>query len=195
DEIFDMASRGEISSEMLMDAIAKNIGGAAKIMGEKSFTAALANMWAAVGRLGASFLDAGEDGQGFFSQLKPLIGDFTKAIDGIGDAAELWSIRLRRVFAELVEKFKGIKDSYDKLPDSVQSIISKFLLFGSVVAVAIGPVLTGLGILGGTISKISFGIGELLKFLAPLTKGLGLAGGTAGTGAAKVGLLTKAFRL
>src|SRR5699024_736662 len=187
------ASRGEISSEMLMDAIEKNIGGAAKIMGEKSFTAALANMWAAVGRLGASFLDAGEDGQGFFSQLKPLIGDFTKAIDGMGDTAELWGIRFGRVFAELIEKFKAIKDSYDKLPDSVQSIINKFLLFGSVVAVAIGPVLTGLGILGGTISKISFGIGELLKFLSPLTKGLSLAGGAAGTGATKVSLLSRAF--
>src|SRR5699024_8484833 len=103
--------------EMLMDAIEKNIGGAAKIMGEKSFTAALANMWAAVGRLGASFLDAGGKGGGFFSQLKPLIGDFTQAIDGMGDTSELWGIRFGRVFAELNEKFKVIKDSYDKFPD------------------------------------------------------------------------------
>ncbi|WMX57489.1 tape measure protein [Peribacillus sp. R9-11] len=48
--VFKMASDGEISSEMLMNAIEKNIGGAAGKMGEESFTAGIANMWAAVGR-------------------------------------------------------------------------------------------------------------------------------------------------
>src|SRR5699024_4446164 len=88
EEVRDMASDGEISSKMFLNAIDKNIGGAAKKIGEKSFTAALANMWAAVGRLGASFLDAGNKGGGLFSKLKPLINEFTDQLDNMGGYAE-----------------------------------------------------------------------------------------------------------
>src|SRR5690606_39955713 len=54
DAIFDMASKGEISTDMLLNAIEKNIGGAAKIMGEESFSAAIANIWADIARIGRS---------------------------------------------------------------------------------------------------------------------------------------------
>src|SRR5699024_6801249 len=39
EEVTEMASKGEISSKMLQNAIKNNIGGAAKEMGQKSFTA------------------------------------------------------------------------------------------------------------------------------------------------------------
>ncbi|MGY3718860.1 tape measure protein, partial [Sutcliffiella cohnii] len=112
DAVFDMASKGEISSEMLMKAIEKNIGGAAQKMGEESFTAGVANMWAAVGRLGASFLDAGGKGGGFFSQLKPLIGDFTKRIDTMGDFAEKAGVKFGEFFTGFIDKAKSVKAMY-----------------------------------------------------------------------------------
>src|SRR5690625_3841326 len=65
----DMASEGEVSSEMFLKAIEDNIGGAAKTMGEESFTAGIANIGAALSRLGANFLDAGGEGKGFFSAI------------------------------------------------------------------------------------------------------------------------------
>src|SRR5690606_29480601 len=54
--IRDMASKGQISAEMFRQAIDKNIGGAAKTIGEKSFAAALRNIGADIARIGANFL-------------------------------------------------------------------------------------------------------------------------------------------
>ena len=79
-EVKEMASEGQISSQMFLDAIEKNIGGAAKIMGESSFTAAISNIGASISRIGANFLDAGGKGGGFFSTLKPMLTDFNNFI-------------------------------------------------------------------------------------------------------------------
>lgn len=167
DAVFDMASDGQISSEMLMNAIEKNIGGAAKKMGETSFTAGLANMWAAVGRIGASFLDAGGKGGGFFSQLKPLIADFTGSLDTMGGMAEKAGVKFGEMFASFIEKAKAVKSAYDKLSPSVQSIIDKVAIVGSIITVALGPVLVGLSMFGKFVASVSDGIGKLLRFLAP----------------------------
>src|SRR5699024_7756045 len=44
EEVTELASKGEISSEDFLNAVENGFGGAAKIMGENSITAALANM-------------------------------------------------------------------------------------------------------------------------------------------------------
>lgn len=87
-EVSKMASEGQISSELFFSAIDKNVGGAAGVMGQTSFVGAWDNLWAAVSRVGAAFLDAGGEGGGFFSQLKPLLGDATSMLDAITPKAE-----------------------------------------------------------------------------------------------------------
>lgn len=196
----EMASKGMISSEMLMNAIEKNIGGAAKKMGEESFTAGIANAWAAVGRLGASFLDAGGKGGGFFSQLKPLIAEFTGRIDTMGEYAEKAGVKFGEMFTGFIDKVKSVKSWFDNLSPSMQDVIKKGALIGTVVTVGIGPALVGLSMFGGMIANISTGLGGFLKLLAPLTAGLGgagkaagAAGAAAGTAGKSVGLLGRAF--
>lgn len=81
DEIVKMASQGQISSQMLREAIDENIGGAAKTMGQLSITAAWANLKAAIGRVGAAFLGAGDDARGAFDVIKTGINDVTKVVD------------------------------------------------------------------------------------------------------------------
>ncbi|MFD4928408.1 tape measure protein [Peribacillus butanolivorans] len=166
DAVFDMASKGEISSEVLMNAIEKNIGGAAKKMGVESFTAGIANMWAAVGRLGASFLDAGGKGGGFFSTLKPMIADFTNRIDSMGAFSEKSGVKLGEMFTGFIEKVKSVKATYDSLSPSVQNIIKKVAIAGTAITVGLGPVLMGLGMFGGFIAKISTGLGVLFTTIA-----------------------------
>ncbi|MFI8495297.1 tape measure protein [Peribacillus butanolivorans] len=166
DAVFDMSSKGEISSEMLMNAIEKNIGGAAKKMGETSFIAGIANMWAAVGRIGASFLDAGGKGGGFFSTLKPMIADFTNRIDSMGAFAEKAGVKLGEMFTGFIEKVKSVKATYGSLSPSVQNIIKKVAIAGTAITVGLGPVLTGLGMFGGFIAKISTGLGVLFTTIA-----------------------------
>src|SRR5699024_8824227 len=102
EEVTEMASKGEISSKMLQNAIKNNIGGAAKEMGQKSFTAALANMWAALARVGAAFLDAGGKGGGFFSKLKPLMNNLTDTFDNMGPQAEQWGVALGNAFGKVI---------------------------------------------------------------------------------------------
>src|SRR5699024_1603049 len=108
DAVLDMAAKGGISAERMRKCIENNIGCSWKISGERSFTAALSNVWAAVGRIGAAFLDGGEEGKGFFSQLKPLMVDFTETIDGMGDKAEQYGVKFGEVFTRIVDKVKGV---------------------------------------------------------------------------------------
>lgn len=167
--VFDLAKKGKVSSEMLMSAIENNIGGAAKTMGEESFTAGMANMWSAVGRLGASFLDAGGKGGGFFSQLKPLISDMTGRIDDLGGIAEKAGVKFGEYFTTAMEKVKSAKTAFDELSPSMQELIKKGALFGTAFLVGIGPVLM---VVGSLVTKISPAI-ELIKKLSGVVKGVG----------------------
>lgn len=123
DAVSEMASSGEISSELFLKAIESNIGGAAQIMGEKSFTAGLANMWCAVGRLGASFLDAGGEGGGFFSKMKPLISDFTGDIDGMAKYAEEMGVKFGAAFSNVVDKTRAAVNWFKNLDSEKKKLV------------------------------------------------------------------------
>ncbi|MBO3062715.1 peptidoglycan DD-metalloendopeptidase family protein [Mammaliicoccus fleurettii] len=166
DEVFKMASDGEISSKIFLNAIETNIGGAAKKMGQKSFTAAMANMWSAVGRLGASFLDAGGKGGGFFSKMKPLMLDLTNSIDGMEGAAAKWGETLGQVLDKIVNGIKGIVNWYNSLDKNTQKLIASIMKWSTLILVGLGPVLTIFGKLTGIIATIFGPFGKFLKFFA-----------------------------
>ncbi|MCJ1783084.1 peptidoglycan DD-metalloendopeptidase family protein [Mammaliicoccus sciuri] len=166
DEVFKMASDGEISSKMFLNAIETNIGGAAKKMGQKSFTASLANMWAAVGRLGASFLDAGGKGGGFFSKMKPLMNDLTTAIDGMEGSATKWGETLGQVLDKVVNGIKGIVNWYNSLDKSTQKLIASIMQWSTLILVGLGPVLMIFSKLTGIIGAIFGPFGKFLQFFA-----------------------------
>ncbi|MCJ0953577.1 tape measure protein [Mammaliicoccus sciuri] len=166
DEVFEMARDGEVSSEMFLNAIETNIGGAAKKMGQKSFTASLANMWAAVGRLGASFLDAGGKGGGFFSKMKPLMNDLTTAIDGMEGSAVKWGETLGQVLDKIVNGVKGIVNWYNSLDKNTQKLIASIMQWSTLILVGLGPVLMIFSKLTGIIGAIFGPFGKFLKFFA-----------------------------
>ena len=150
-EVKKLASDGQISSEMLFNAIEKNVGGAAKIIGENSFTAALANIGASISRIGANFLDAGGKGGGFFSQLKPLMADFNESLGTLeGKAAEMGE-KFGAAFGEVVAKVQALKDKFDALSPTAQSALLKTAAAGTIFAVGIGPALS---VVGGGIEKV-----------------------------------------
>lgn len=166
DEVFEMARDGEVSSEMFLNAIETNIGGAAKKMGQKSFTASLANMWAAVGRLGASFLDAGGKGGGFFSKMKPLMNDLTTAIDGMEGSAAKWGETLGQVLDKVVNGIKGIVNWYNSLDKNTQKLIASIMQWSTLILIGLGPVLMIFSKLTGIIGAIFGPFGKFLKFFA-----------------------------
>src|SRR5699024_5890029 len=107
--------------------------------------------------------------------------------------AQEWAAKtgetLGNAFCSLVDKIKGVIHWYKDLTDGQK----KFILGIGGFIFAIGPLLTGLGLLGGFIAKISRGLGVLLMYLAPvLTHLKGVDTAAAGAGKS-VGLLSRAF--
>lgn len=151
-----LAEDGEISSKMFLDAIETNIGGAAKIMGESSFNASIANIGASISRIGANFLDAGESGGGFFSQVKPLLVEFKEELGVVEDKAADLGEKFGAAFSNIVEKVKELKTQFSGLSPEIQ----KASAVGAIFAVGLGPGLEILGHSMETISSVSGGVGK-----------------------------------
>jgi len=141
DAISDMASKGEISTDVFLKAIEKNIGGAAKIIGEESFMAAVKNVGADIARIGAAFLDAGGEGGGFFSKLKPMITDLRERLDKLEGSAAKAGEKFGQAFENAVEKVKELKRQYDDLDPRLQDMIKRFAIIAPIIAIAAGPIL------------------------------------------------------
>lgn len=177
-EVKQLASDGQISAQMLYNAIEKNIGGAAQVIGETSFTAALDNIGASISRIGANFLDAGGEGGGFFSQLKPLMADFSDQLAVLEEKASELGVKFGAAFANVVQKAQELKARFDSLPESVQSLIVKAAGIGAAIAVGIGPALkivgtmmTGFGAVAKVIAAIISPIGLVVTAVAGLAAG------------------------
>lgn len=167
-EVKGLASDGKISSEMLFNAIQKNIGGAAKTIGEESFTAALANIGASIGRIGANFLDAGSSGGGFFSQMKPLLTEFNEKLGTVEEKAADLGAKFGEAFANAVNCIRDLKAKFDELPQSVQKAITTTAGIGGAVAVGIGPAMKVIGGVSSLFGEVMFSVSDLAGKLASL---------------------------
>lgn len=155
-EVKDLASSGEVSSEMFLNAIEKNIGGAAQIMGENSFKASIANIGASIGRIGANFLDAGGKGGGFFSTLKPLLAEFNNSMGGLEEKASEFGVKFGQAFQKVIDKALELKSKFDALDPKMQSMVLKSAAMWAGVLVGAGPVLKVFGTFATGLSKAMF---------------------------------------
>lgn len=165
-EVKKFASEGKVSSQMFLSAIEKNIGGAAAIMGENSFKASIANIWASVGRIGANFLDAGGKGGGFFSTLKPMLADFNKRMGTLEDTAADLGVKFGESFQSVIAFVNKLMDRWDKLSPSMQghilAIVGKFAL----LLVTLGPILKVVGSLTSGVGNFLKGLGHTMDFFS-----------------------------
>ncbi|MEI5991446.1 hypothetical protein A5881_002981 [Enterococcus termitis] len=166
-DIKDMASSGEISSEMFMNAIEKNIGGAAQIMGQNSFKSTIANIGASIGRIGANFLDAGGKGGGFFSTLKPMLADFNTKLGSVEVIAGDLGVKFGESFQKVITTVQDLKAKFDSLSPAMQDLILKSAGMGAAFAVGIGPALKIIG-------PLVTGFGSLIKVLSLVLTPVGL---------------------
>ena len=124
DEIFKMASKGQISSEMLQNAIEKNIGGAAKKIGSKTIQGAIANFGASLSRVGANFLGSADDANSFAGKVLPILNSAMDKMGGVEELAKRWGAVAGEVFGAVVQYFKDGKVNTDKLSGSAKSLFS-----------------------------------------------------------------------
>lgn len=183
DAVRDMASNGQISSEMFLSAVEKNIGGAAKIMGETSFSATLANIGASLSRIGANFLDAGGTGGGFFSQMKPLLVDFNKWLGNAETKAADMGVKFGASFAGIVEHLKQMDPG--KL-EALAKAMGAIALAGPVL-LPVGKGIEGIGKSIDALSQAQDKIGPLLENLGKLQKIGGKFSGKAFDGVRNLG--------
>ena len=109
EKIFEMQKAGEISTDLFLRAVEKNIGGAAKIMGEKSFSGAIKNIGASISRIGQGFLDGAGQGTGFFSQLKPLLVDFHNWLGSLEDKAQVLGESVGKAIQPWIKKIQELR--------------------------------------------------------------------------------------
>ena len=128
-----LAADGQISSAMLEAAIQKNIGGAAKTMGE-SFSGSVANAQAALGRLGEAFLKP------VFNQAPGGISSITEALDGM----TAW---INNNQGTIVSFWAAIGQAAVSTAQAVMQAVGE-------MGVAFGQLVGGIGNLEGSLLKI-----------------------------------------
>jgi tape measure domain-containing protein len=128
-----LAADGQISSAMLEAAIEKNIGGAAKTMGE-SFSGSVANAQAALGRLGEAFLKP------VFNQAPGGISSITEALDGM----TTW---INNNQGTIVSFWAAIGQAAVSTAQAVMQAVGE-------MTVAFGQLVGGIGNLEGSLLKI-----------------------------------------
>src|SRR5690606_30566390 len=97
EEASKMASAGKVDFETFQRAMEKGLGGAAQESG-KTFAGAMANMKAALGRLGASFLG------GVFDKMPGVFSGITGYLDKLGPAAEVAGEAFSDILSEGFDK-------------------------------------------------------------------------------------------
>lgn len=166
EEVSELASKGQIGFATFEEAMRTAFGGAALASGE-SMRGTIENTWAAVSRVGAAFLDAGGSGEGFFTRLKPILGELTQDIDGMQDAAAEWGSAFADAFAGAVKVVRGLVNAFNDLsPTQKQQVVQ---LAG--IAVAAGPVLKITSKLTGGAAALAGGWTKLKGVQTSLERG------------------------
>lgn len=196
----DMVSKGKVDFKNFEEAMQQGLGGAAKASG-KTFTGAMANLKASLGRIGAGLLS------GIFPKLAPAISKVTVAMAPLEDAAAKvgakigtllvpvinvlvgWAVRASAGIGRFVDSFDSGTKPIDRAKASLGGFGTVIAKFGSILkawAKAAGPTfhqfLTELPSIAGGVGKglIDFWHALLpgLKAIGPAAAGLGTILGT-----------------
>lgn len=171
DQVAEMAKDGEINLELFRKAVEKNVGGAALQLGNATLTGALANVGAAISRVGANFLGAADDANSFAGKLLPVL---IKAQDKLGileDKAKEWGGVFGEIFQKVIDYFSGVKDGMDEMPTAGAESIGKLSETAQKAWNVIEPILDAIKSVieyfksgqTGALDSLAAGAGELAK--------------------------------
>lgn len=129
DEVFKMASKGQISFKQFQTAMTDASGTVADEMG-KTTTGALSNLWAALSRFGAGIL------QGVFPHIAPLFTGLTEKVDGL---AERVGPLADMIGGGLVAGFKALTSTFSVWAPVLATVVSGLIAYNlTMKAIAIG---------------------------------------------------------
>lgn len=197
DQVFDMASRGEIDLATFQKSVETHIGGAAQTIGSKTITGAISNIGASISRIGANFLGSADDAGSFAGQVLPLLNDFKAYLGGVEEKAKEWGAVFGQVFGSVIEycrtgstNLSGLSDSaagiVEKLIpviDKVKAIASAFAGLSPKMQVGLGAGVLAAGPLLSILGKVVSGVGGIITVIGAV----GSAFGTLSTKIAALG--------
>ena len=204
-EVKGLASDGKISSEMFFAAIEKNVGGAAKIIGETSLTGVLSNIGASVARIGANFLGATDDAGSFMGQVLPLLNEFKDYLGGVEETAKKVGAVFGEVFGALVTYVRtgqvdleslsdtagGIVERITPVIDVVRNIADAFSSLSPTMQAALTGGVVAAGPLIAILGKVTTGFGGVMSVASSMggvvSKGFDDIGGAAAKVASTIG--------
>lgn len=171
----EMVSQGKVDFKNFAAAMKENIGGAAQDSG-KTFTGALANLKASLGRIGAGLLG------GAFPKFAPLLTRITKAMAPLEDAAAKLGTVLGKKFAGPADKIVGIieklsgmiagggglKSALGDMAPALGPATGALIALGSAGFAPLLSMIPGMSGLGGVLGKLGGPIGILVAAIAGL---------------------------
>lgn len=134
-EIQKMVSKGQVSADDFRRILTKNIGGAAMQSG-KTFSGALANMNAALGRLGAKILGP------VFTKMPGLFSRLGGGLDSIGPTAERLGTRIGSTFAQIGKRLSQV--NWSAAGEALRTTFGRVRVIVGDLAATFGPLLKDL---------------------------------------------------
>lgn len=161
----EMASKGQISFAMFQKAMEQGVGGAAQSSG-KTFTGAMKNLMASLGRIGANI-----EG-GVFPKLAPMFTSITNAMSPLEDKAKALGTALGEKVNPAIDRFTAsLKGGLPSLQIAPQVLGPAIGAFAALSVKGITPVLDlipGLGKLAPMLTKMGGPIGILVSAIVGL---------------------------
>lgn len=188
-EVSDLSSKGKISFADFQKAMQAGLGDSAKSSGD-TFTGAMANVKAALGRLGASVMG------GAFKQMPGAFKGLIGQIDAMGPAAERVGAKVSAGVGRAFDVIKGLYDLMAKgdftgslgkalgieedspVVGTLLRLRQTFVDFGSSVKTAVQGVISAFGPMAAEAAKLAGGaalgaLSAVMKILTPLFRTLG----------------------
>lgn len=204
DEVREAMANGEIGIEELQAAFETLGPHVARDMGSETITGSIANIGAAIGRVGEAFLGSTDDVKSFAGQAHAVLEDFRTWIsETVKPVAEQWGKVFGQVFGQVVNflrtgsveweamggKASGVFQKIQPLLSVIRTLGKWFMdlspkgkmAFAGIV-LGIGPAIKMMGTIVGTAGKV---IGIFNKF-SKAGKAVDTLGGSAMTTGAKV---------
>lgn len=165
-DVSDMVSKGEIDFETFYTSLQAGFGGAALAAGE-TFTGALANVRAALGRVGAAAATPVLNGlRDTFNALIPVIDKVAASLTPLFEA---FAGKVASAAPAVGAAFASIGDSIANIAENgLGPFGAMFAAVGPIIAGAIAPLLSGLPIIGKLFAGITPQFGILVGVIAAL---------------------------
>src|SRR5699024_11945726 len=152
-----MVTNGEVGTEEFLNVMEDFAGGMSEAYAE-TWGGLKDNILANIGIIGEALLEGlFEDGKKGMAEFL----DFLRDSDGLKQWATETGESIREFANTVVDRFKDLKSWWDSLSDSTQELTKKITLFGTIGAVAIGPVITIIGKVESVIGTVMAVVGKL----------------------------------